>query len=196
MSFNPQRAYIRPWSDNKKLTVVNLYGGPGVGKSVTAAELFPKMKRANMKVELVHEIAKDYVWERWDHIFQEQDYITAHQHRLQRRLVGHDIDYVVVDSALLLGLIYAPKDYPSSFAPFLKDVYNSYTNVNIFLKRSDTFEYDNNGRNQSLEQAIQIDAEVLAMLNKEQIPTYTVASGDTDKIMEIITTWFPPKNNS
>ena len=55
--------------ENKKLTVINFFGGPGCGKSTTAAELFAKMKKANYKVELVHEVAKDFIWEEAQHLF-------------------------------------------------------------------------------------------------------------------------------
>jgi predicted ATPase len=47
---------------NKQLKVINLYGGPGTGKSTTAAALFALMKREGYNVELVTEFAKDLVW--------------------------------------------------------------------------------------------------------------------------------------
>ncbi len=39
-----------------------MFGGPGTGKSTSAAGLFFKMKLAQMEVELVTEYAKDLVW--------------------------------------------------------------------------------------------------------------------------------------
>ena len=38
------------WHDNKKLTVVNMFGGPGIGKSTTAAELFALLKKDARKI--------------------------------------------------------------------------------------------------------------------------------------------------
>lgn len=182
MSVNPVNDNIKPWADNKKLTVINILGGPGVGKSTVAAELFANMKKKGMKVELIHEIAKDFVWERWDHIFREQDYIFAHQHRLQRRLVGHDIDYVVIDSSLILGLFYTPDDFPPSFKQFLIDVYHSYDNMNIFLQRSDQIPYVQSGRNQNEEQARDIDQQVFNFLmtnSPEDEILYVIGAGDS-----------------
>jgi len=167
-----------PWNANSTLKVINLFGGPGVGKSTTAAELFSMMKKRGYKVELLHEVAKDFVWENWNHIFREQDYIFAHQHRLQRRLVSHDIDYVIIDSSMLLGLFYLPNDFPASFAPFLREVFDSYTNINIYLNRTNAFDYVQEGRNQTQVQAEEIDRRILQYLEDEDLITGCVDAGD------------------
>ena len=46
-----------------KTVVINLFGGPGCGKSTIAAELFAILKKQGYEVELVTEYAKDKVWE-------------------------------------------------------------------------------------------------------------------------------------
>ena len=43
--------------------IINLYGGPGVGKSTTAAGLFYKMKIAGYSCELAYEWIKLKVYE-------------------------------------------------------------------------------------------------------------------------------------
>lgn len=176
------------WSDNKKLTVINFFGGPGCGKSTTATAVFSRMKRLNYKVEFVHEVAKDFVWEKWSQIFGEQDYIFAHQHRLLRRLISHDIDYAVTDSPILLSLFYLPEDFPDSFKPFVLDVFNSYNNINIYLKRSEQIQYFQTGRNETLEQAKEKDQMILAFFEQNKIPFWNVLAGDTaeDTIIRII----------
>ena len=45
------------------MKVINLVGGPGCGKSTTAAGLFYELKRRDYSVELVTEYAKSRVWE-------------------------------------------------------------------------------------------------------------------------------------
>lgn len=174
--------------DNKKLTVINILAGPGVGKSVLAARLFAQMAVEGFSVELVHESAKDFKWEDWDHIFPEQDYISAHQHRLIRRLVRHDVDYAVVDSSLLLAGVYVPNWYPKSFFPFILDVYNSYDNINIFLDRNPDIPYRQPGRNESYEQALQKDREILDLMSAHRIPYHTVLAGEAalEDAMKII----------
>lgn len=44
------------------MIVVNLYGGPGVGKSTGAAYVFARLKEAGVVAELVTEFAKDLTW--------------------------------------------------------------------------------------------------------------------------------------
>lgn len=166
------------FNDNKNLNVINFFGGAGCGKSTCAAELFALMKKDNYKVELIHEAAKDYVWEKWSHIFGEQDYIFAQQHRSIRRLVGHDIDYAVVDSPILLSLFYMPDDFPQSFRRFVVDTFNSYNNINIYLKRSEKLPYVQAGRNETFEQAEQIDKQILDWLSVNDMRYHVVLAGN------------------
>lgn len=163
---------------NKRLTVVNFFGGPGCGKSTTAAELFAAMKKRNYKVEFVHEVAKDFVWENWSHIFGEQDYIFAHQHRLIRRLTYHDIDYAIVDSSILLSLFYMPEDFPQSFRQFVRDAFETYDNINIFLHRNHIIRYVQAGRNENEQEAIEKDLAIRTYFDEHNIPYHIVFAGD------------------
>lgn len=43
--------------------VINLFGAPGAGKSTLAADIFSKLKRRQVKCELITEFAKDCVYE-------------------------------------------------------------------------------------------------------------------------------------
>ncbi len=49
--------------DPERLKVINLWAGPGAGKSTTAAGLFNLMKIRGYNVELVTEFAKEMVYE-------------------------------------------------------------------------------------------------------------------------------------
>lgn len=155
-----------PYSENKKMTVINLLGGPGTGKSATAWALSGLMKRAGMNMEYISEAAKDYTWEGRHNILTEQDFIFAEQHARIRRLVGK-VDYVVTDSPIILGFMYMPEDFPASFKAYVLDTFNTYNNINILLKR--TVPYDQNGRNQNEEEAKEIDVELKNFLSENNI---------------------------
>ena len=47
----------------KDTLVVNLFAGPGAGKSTGAAYIFSMLKMAGIDTEYVNEYAKDKVWE-------------------------------------------------------------------------------------------------------------------------------------
>lgn len=87
-------------------TIINLYAGPGSGKSTTAAKVFAALKDIGASVELVQEEAKRYAW-RGDAIGDtEQLDIFLAQGRRESELVGK-VDYVVTDSPLELCAFYA-----------------------------------------------------------------------------------------
>lgn len=143
------------------MIVINLFAGPGAGKSTTAAGLFFLMKQAGFKVELVHEYAKQMVWEERQNILTDQLYLTAKQNRCLERL-RNKIDFVITDSPLLLGRIYASPDYYTAYKTLLLQLWHSYDNVNFFLKRLKP--YVPLGRNQSECQAVQLDIAIELMM--------------------------------
>jgi energy-coupling factor transporter ATP-binding protein EcfA2 len=89
-----------------KTLVVNLYGGPGCGKSTMAAELYAILKNRGASVELVREYVKNWAWrgqkidQTWD-----QPYLFAKQLRLESALYGK-VDVVITDSPLGLCKVY------------------------------------------------------------------------------------------
>jgi thymidylate kinase len=158
--------------DNKDLTVINLYGGPGSGKSTTAAGTFHLMKMKLYDVELVTEFAKDLVYQKRTHMFTEQDYISAKQHHRLRRLVQYGVKYCITDSPLLFAHLYAPHDYFPSFLPFINEVFNSYTNINIFIRR--VKQYTQKGRVENEEEAKEIDRKNLELFFNLEQPFFVI----------------------
>ena len=170
--------------NNKNLTVINLFGGPGSGKSSTAAGLFHEMKYAGYDVELVTEFAKDMVYQKRHSVFSEQDYIFAKQHHRQRRLVQYGVKYCITDSPLLLSHLYISKDYYPSFLDFTTDAFESFNNVNIFLRR--VKKYNPKGRNQNEFEAKEIDKANLELFFKLGY-TFYVLDGNKQAPVNIMT---------
>lgn len=160
------------------MKVISLFGGPGVGKSTTAAGLFYEMKKQQLQVELVTEYAKDVVWERRQNLFDDQLYIFAKQQRRIARLKGHGIDWVITDSPIPIGLIYANlKEYGPSFPNLVMEVFNQYTNYNFLLSRN--WKYNPIGRNQkNEEEATVFDRKVESLLNAWQVEFEHITAGE------------------
>lgn len=161
------------------MKVINLFGGPGTGKSTTAADLFAFMKWKNINVELVNEYAKEVTWEERYQILEDQLYIMAKQNHKLWRLKGK-VDWVITDSPLILSLVYAKPDYlPKHYQAFGHELYDHYDNVNIFLRREKP--YHKVGRSQTEEEARIKDAEILTMLELNGYDYTTVAANQDAK---------------
>ena len=154
---------------------INIFGGPGVGKSTTAAAIFVEMKKRAMNVELVTEVAKDFVWEDRATTLTIQPYITIKQFRNLVRLKGK-VDYVITDAPILMGCVYADKyapNLPASYKQFIVDLHKQELDpsVNIVLRR--VFDYDSNGRYQNEDEAHQIDRDMQSMLDTNNVRSFT-----------------------
>lgn len=160
--------------------IINLWAGPGAGKSTIAAQLFSELKWAGVNVELVTEAAKEIVWEKHHNLLEDQFYVSAMQNRRLRRLVGQ-VDYIVTDSPLLLCDYYA-KDYPASFHEYMRTVWDSYDNVSFLLTRQKA--YNPIGRMQDEAGARAIDAAIADNLNRTCVP-YTPIIADNTAAMVI-----------
>lgn len=150
------------------MKIVNLFAGPGTGKSTTAAALFAELKYRGVNCEYIPEFAKDAAWEgRSKKFFQAQQYIYGKQSwRFDR--VKSEVDIMVTDCPLLMGLVYVPKDFAiSSLSKVIREDYNRYQNLNFFLKRNKPF--NPKGRNQNEEEAKALDNEILEMLRDQQV---------------------------
>ena len=116
--------------------IINLFGNPGSGKSTIAAYLFSELKRRNIEVELVTEVAKDYVWQEDSKSLSNQVLIFAEQLKRIDRLIGK-VKYIITDSPLLLQIgYYKERKLPNSkaFTKLCKAYNNRYNNINIYLK--------------------------------------------------------------
>lgn len=165
------------------MIIINLLSGPGCGKSTVSAGLFYKMKNLNLKVELVQEYAKDMTYENRSNILEDQLYIFAKQARRLKRLKGH-VDYVITDSPLLLSIIYNTQS--QILNELIEETFNSYVNINFLLKRIK--KYQTYGRNQTEEQAREIDLKIQKMLIEKRYWYHNIDSDQqaVDKISQII----------
>jgi hypothetical protein len=152
------------------------------------AALFAEMKYRGINCEMIPEYAKDLTWEgRAGKVFAAQDYIFAKQHfRLFR--VADEVEFIVTDSPLLLSLVYGRGVQLPAFHQLVKETYEQYDNLNIFLKRSSQKPYNPKGRNQDEEEAKKLDEQIFGMLLDESINTHIMEFGrdNPSKILNIM----------
>jgi hypothetical protein len=160
-------------------TVVNFFGGPGAGKSTTAAALFTLLKlHDEVHCELVTEFAKDLVWEERHKTFENQFYMFAkQQHRVWR--VADKVDFTITDSPILLSNIYG-EHYNrycanTTFYDYVLMEFNRYNNINFFIERKKG--YAEAGRNESEQEAIIIDKKIKDYLTENSIECISI-NGD------------------
>lgn len=170
--------------------VVNLYGGPGTGKSTNAALAFGKVKLKGVNAEYPTEFAKDLTWEGRNKALGFQPYVIGKQMYKIHRLIGQ-VDVIITDSPIMLTWIYGSKQLPDSFYRFVLDLHNSWNTLDIFLRRDlKLHPYNPKGRNQSIEEACAIDAQIAAVLNTCSIDHHYVNVCDdgstSDQIVELI----------
>lgn len=153
------------------MKLINLFGGPGSGKSTTAAGLFYKMKLQHKNVELITEYAKDLVYSEILPIVgkNSQEFIFAEQNRRQQILEGK-VDWAITDSPLLLSFFYGVGNgrvNEEAFLSMVSDTFRMYDNINIFLDRPTQF--SEIGRSQNLQQSIEVDEALLKVLAFERV---------------------------
>jgi hypothetical protein len=168
----------------KKTIIVNLFGGPGSGKSTTAAGLFHMLKINGVNCELVTEFAKHITWKEDFNTLKNQIYVFAKQHDRMFHLKDK-VDVIITDSPIIMGLSYCNWDYMArSFEQFVVDEFNreDAVNVNYFINR--VKEYNPSGRSQTEEEAKEKDKEIKTLLNNYNVE-YNFIDGDETAVNEL-----------
>ena len=166
----------------KHTIVVNLIGGPGSGKSTTAAGLFYNLKKLGINCEMALEYAKDKVYEESFKTMDDQLYIFGKQYHRMWRLKNL-VDVIITDSPLLLS-IYYNKTKSNYFEDLIVEQYNKFNNMLYILKR-DNIEFKQEGRIQNEEESKHIDMEVKNILDRNNISYIEISTLDAiEKITE------------
>lgn len=180
----------------KTKRVICLYGGPGTGKSTTAAGIFYKLKLAGYDAEMNREYVKDWVWEGRNIKSGDQPYLISKQARKDRLYMENNVDFIVTDSPLLLSEVYAKLD-PSEGEGFgtvnalISHHHNfskekGYKIDHFFLTRSK--DYNPNGRTQTEDEAKELDAMIKQVLDDRGVVYHTVEADENavDTILSIM----------
>jgi thymidylate kinase len=166
----------------KTKRIICLYGGPGCGKSTTAAGLFYQLKLDGYECEMNREYIKDWAWNNIHPADGDQSYIFAKMARKERIYMANNLDFIITDSPLILTHFYGMKydKFEQKFntsLSMLKNHHaicqeNGYKVDHFYLRRAKP--YSSSGRYQDAEQAMSCDIEMKDMLNEMGISHKTI----------------------
>jgi nicotinamide riboside kinase len=179
---------------DKKTIIINLYGGPGTGKSTSAAYFYYLLKAAGENVELVREYVKDWAWEGRKISNYDQIYFLGKQVRRESMLYGK-VDWIVTDSPVMMNLYYAQRYCPiglaegiraSTLSFYRQGVEDGHKHIHVMLKRNKP--YASEGRYQTEAEAKEIDEGVHRVLADLKMPIVESFPDEPDlmKVLETI----------
>lgn len=178
----PQNLEQKP----QKTKVINLYAGPGAGKTTAALQICLELKKLGINAEYVSEFAKDLIYDGKEEMLKDQKLVTDGQYERLNRLRGK-VDVIVTDSPLLLGQVYGKKSIDKDYKDEIRKRYDSFDNYNAFIVRDKNF--TQKGRVHNLEESKQLDAEVLQMLSDNKIFHGYYKQGNLSEAVENIEKW-------
>jgi hypothetical protein len=166
---------------------VNLFSGPGAGKSTLALWLTCELRKAGIETELVDEWIKRWAYEKkhirgWD-----QYYVFASQLEKEEFYLKNSVSCIVTDSPLLMQMAYMKKQGNDRFIPLClaaaKMFEEDYPSINIFLERG-KLPYKEIGRWQTYDEALEMDKLVKSILEQNVQDFYEFETTDWDGILQ------------
>lgn len=156
--------------------ILTLYGGPGTGKSTTAARVFTMFKELGVSVEMAREYVKRWAWEGRQISGFDEYYFVGKQIREESHLFNK-VDYIVSDKPLVMDIYYARKYASPTIAKGIEGAVTSFyqaaaehghRHFHLFLRRSKT--YDPRGRYEDEQTALAMDGEIRLLLEELRYP--------------------------
>lgn len=175
---------------------INLLGGPGSGKSTTAAWLFSVLKENQISVELITEYVKSWACQKRQVTSFDQVYLLGKQMQYEFRFLNAGVKNVVTDSPVFLSAVYSEVYYSELkiSKPILElvDAYEKqFPSVNLFLNRKNK-PYVQEGRYQNYEEAKQVDDLIRSHLaTRPEWKTHFVDYNDRGELLRVLSGYIP-----
>jgi hypothetical protein len=139
--------------------MLNLFGGPGIGKTTMAARLFVELKLRGLEAANPEEHAKLAIWKGRPDLLDQQLVILGRSWETLHALADK-VDVVVMDSPLLLCSVYAGDKEKLHFHQTVADFHKRMPRLNIVLRRPQDLLYSQRGRRENVHSAKMIDEKV------------------------------------
>jgi hypothetical protein len=146
---------------------INLWAGPGVGKSGVGAAVFGELKKWHIDCELVREYAKEL---HWDQELGETNQLKISVEQYSREELVHGcVDVAVVDTALISGILHCTPIYRKELLHILNHLSRDWKKHHYFLERDLNNPYEHNGRAHTLEESLEFDERIKEFLSEQGI---------------------------
>ena len=159
----------QPAQQKFNTVVVNMFAGPGAGKTTCAWEVASALKKKGLVVEYVSEVAKEYVWDNNTEILdgsvKNQRRLLEEQDKRVQRLLGK-VEVIVTDSPILLNSIYV-KEPDEIFNKEVIGRFKKQNNFNVFVERGKKFETE--GRIHNYDESLKIDTQIQNLLSNNNL---------------------------
>lgn len=164
-----------------KTTIINIFGGPGAGKSTAATHIFSHMRMKGVSCEYVPEFAKELSRAGDMVAIENQFFVSAVQYQRQFRLLGK-VDYIITDSPVMIGLVYDQQKL-KGFNEVLEDIQSKSKSINIFLRRDMSKEYETEGRHHCFDDACLLDDMIEQMLIDQGVHYVALGAFNMDDLL-------------
>lgn len=170
-TFSEKNVQVENIKSKSTTLIVDIFGGPGAGKSTTALQIVAELKKLGYHADYVSEVAKELVYakdfEHLDGTLKNQSKILSEQKR-RLDIMLDNVDVVVTDSPLLLNTVYLKENAPEYIESVFSQ-YENYNNYNVVVERDLSVKFEQEGRIHNLEESIKKDGEINTLLDSHNI---------------------------
>lgn len=167
---------------------INVFAGPGCGKSTFTAFLYWRLKRDGYNAELMGEYVKAWAYERKERRPLDQIIVFSEQFKLEHEMLSNDGVVIITPCPLYLISAYSKFvgfDGHYQLTQLAYIVEQRFPSFNIFLQRNDC-PYDETGRWESYEEACQLDTDLRCYLEDNNVEFIDCAYNQPDHAVDMI----------
>ena len=183
--------------------VVNLFGGPGIGKTTTANRLVGQLKMNDIDAVYISEYIKELIYKANSDRVSSADkevasklldgslYSQSCVFARQKELLDIHVDQVpviVTDSPLPLNVIYLKDNSEAYNKDVLRCFNDEYLNINIVLQRDPNALFQSEGRIHDKKESVVKDMEIVNFLRNNRINFVSFPVNDISSMFDYIKT--------
>lgn len=162
---------------------IEFYAGPGSGKTTAAFNLFSEIKKEDIHVEFIREVAQERILQNKEVSPARQLSILVEGVDRAEVLISKGYKNIITDTSLDLSMYYGMgHEYEPEMRAILKKFYAKVHRVKVFVIRNKNKKYHQLGRFQTKEESMEIDNKLLDMFGPFD---FTVEGKKTSSISEV-----------